>query len=1316
MRRPKVQVEPLEGRTLLTAVLIDATNNLSITGTAASNSLTISVASGTYTFEETADTFTVTNLGSATVNGNGTNTLTVSGIIAIEVTTGDGDDAVNLQSNDVDTTINTGQGAGDVVNLGSLAPATGGNLFGLLGGATIDDDDSSQVNVDDSGDATGRTVLIGELATRTIVTVLGLSLPDLLVGENVGSVQLNSGTGDDTFNVGGLAGTTKLSINGGGGDDALAFTVSPLLNFGVFNGGTGTNLIDYSSAPVAGLLGVTVNLTTGTASFTDGIANVQNVTGSDGDDTIIGDNQTNILHGGPGDDTINSEGGAGAPGDSIFGDDGDDTIAWDPGDGTDFTDGGAGNNIQIVNRGNGNNNMLVRTDNSDPTHTFFDGTGFTIDLVRVQQLNVEGQGGIDTLTVDFINGSPFTNLTGIAGGPGINYDGGTEAGRLILQRSGGTYTANNENYLATGAGAGTISFDLGDIAFSNLTPVDDTVPATNFTFNAPAGDAAIDVFNGPVVGTFQTTQIDSPISAFELINFANKANVTINSGTADQTILLDNPTTPVGLATLTINTNAGPDQVTITAAPAGVATTIFTFAEDDSVSVTGAGIASGTTMILNGGIGFDTLQYDGGNAVVSVTPGGGGQMTITRAGSGSVVLQSFEKVQIFSTIAAPPVPRQPVTFFATQDKNRVDAVVATFTSGGTGSHATDFGATIAWGDGTTSAGVIVQDASDPTVFYVQGSHIYTESGEFTTTTTLRTFGGTTTTNIGNVSVTIAASPSAPVSVNGTAIVQGIEFSSVSNPVVTAGTPLVGPVATFTTIDPGDTAEEFTAEFAPGDGTSATGIVIPGITPGVFTVVAQHTFAVPGSYFGTLTIRSVGGSVLNVPIETQVFGLAATFPTVSATEEVPLNNDVVASIGSDGGPPIDPRFYASTIDWGDATAPTPSFFDPTSGDVRGSHIYLESGSYTVRIVVGTSDIPGLAVFTRTIVVADVPIVLTGQLDPASDSGVSDSDRITFVRQPTFFGTSEGLSRVTLSAQNVSGDPAFSIGGTTADLNGFWQITSRVALIDGQYVVTATAVDKNGVTTATTTLGTITIDTVGPRVTNLGFVQAPGQLIVQFQDDRSGLAQAPLTDGRNYRVRKPHLRPGRLLVGDLSVTPPTDPTGPQTVTAPLTNNGRTNLRSGTFTVTVFDSDLGITDVAGNPLDGEFFGRFPSGNDVPGGDFVAIVDTLHTRILATRPSQQGTPIRNNPGAIPGAVLPLTRAEIASAARKKRQEALKARPDFAKAAAQDRATAQQEAATQARRSPVRIAAKHDSNKPTAQDLTREVAVRSMIRRANWL
>ena len=696
----------------------------------------------------------------------------------------------------------------------------------------------------------------------------------------------------------------------------------------------------------------------------------------------------------------------------------------------------------------------------------------------------------------------------------------------------------------------------------NLSPVTDTVPASTYTFSAPADDVEIDLLDGLKIGSLQTTEIDSPTDDFALVHYANKTSVTINSGNPAQTILLNNSKAATGQTSLTINTGASPDQVDLAATPPGVAITVFTFAGDDSASVAGAGIPEGTTSTINAGVGSNKLLYDAGSAVVTITPGPqGGQYTIARAGSGSLVFQDFQQVTIASAIAAPPVAGAPVTFTAVEGLNLEDVEVATFTSGGNGTRAADFGATIDWGDGTSSAGVIVQDAGSPTVFHVQGSHLYTKDGTLTTSTTLRTFGGVTNTFLSTVPVTISFGASAPVTANGTATVGDA-------PIVLQGVPVAGTqsvllssalVGTFQTIDLNATAADFTASVAWGDGTTGSGAVtMTGAGPSgvTFLVHGTHNYAGAGTYPVTVTVMSAGGST--------------------------------------------------------ATAGTTAFIS-----------------------------------------GNVPNVLTGRLDPASDSGISDSDGITFVRQPTYFGTADGLSRVTLSAQNVLGGLAVSLGGTTADPNGFWQIKSGAALMDGQYTVTATAVDQSGVTTATSQLGTITIDTVGPRVTELRFAQSPGRLVVQFQDDRSGLAPASLTDGRNYLVKKLRLLPGRLLVGNLSVTPPTLPTAPQTVTAPLIRNGNKNLRSGTFIVSVFSSALGITDVAGNPLDGEFYGRFPSGNGVPGGNFVAIVDTLHTRLLAIRPSQQGKALRGNQEAILNVALHHTHAHLASGPRKQRHEA---------------------------------------------------------------
>ncbi len=67
--------------------------------------------------------------------------------------------------------------------------------------------------------------------------------------------------------------------------------------------------------------------------------------------------------------------------------------------------------------------------------------------------------------------------------------------------------------------------------------------------------------NGPTIGGLATTQINAgPTDAFELVNFARKTNVTINTGSPEQTVIVNNSVAPPGLSTLTINTSNGDDD------------------------------------------------------------------------------------------------------------------------------------------------------------------------------------------------------------------------------------------------------------------------------------------------------------------------------------------------------------------------------------------------------------------------------------------------------------------------------------------------------------------------------------------------------------------------------------------------------------------------------------------------------------------------------------------------------------------------------------------------------------------------------------
>jgi hypothetical protein len=50
------------------------------------------------------------------------------------------------------------------------------------------------------------------------------------------------------------------------------------------------------------------------------------------------------------------------------------------------------------------------------------------------------------------------------------------------------------------------------------------------------------------------------------------------------------------------------------------------------------------------------------------------------------------------------------------------------------------------------------------------------------------------------------------------------------------------------------------------------------------------------------------------------------------------------------------------------------------------------------------------------------------------------------------------------------------------------------------------------------------------------------------------------------------------------------------------------------------IAIQDVAGNALDGNYYGTFPTGDGLPGGDFVATIATFHNKVLPGVPIRDG------------------------------------------------------------------------------------------------
>jgi hypothetical protein len=177
-------------------------------------------------------------------------------------------------------------------------------------------------------------------------------------------------------------------------------------------------------------------------------------------------------------------------------------------------------------------------------------------ITAISAVSIGGPDHVDTaLTIDLSLGAIAVPVDYHPGELGPRTDN-----TLNLRGAG----ASGQTHTVTGPHSGIILVDGTPIAYSNLTPINDTAPAANFTFNAGAGASTINVVNGPIVGGFQTVQInDGGTSQFETLNFANKTNVTINGASGGSNITVNFSIAATGMAKLYLNGSGGVGQFNI---------------------------------------------------------------------------------------------------------------------------------------------------------------------------------------------------------------------------------------------------------------------------------------------------------------------------------------------------------------------------------------------------------------------------------------------------------------------------------------------------------------------------------------------------------------------------------------------------------------------------------------------------------------------------------------------------------------------------------------------------------------------------------
>ena len=207
-------------------------------------------------------------------------------------------------------------------------------------------------------------------------TLTGDSGANVLYG-NGGNDILFGNAGDDEF----FGGDGDDILNGGAGADEL-------------NGHYGNDTADYSGSASA----ITVDLSTGSASGGDAAGDtfisIENITGSDHDDSITGQSGANVLSGGAGADTIAANSGD----DELYGGAGNDVLnahagadILSGGTGDDTLNGGDGGDTYLFGRDDGSDTLLELANDSgtdvlsfgadiDETQIWFRQTGLDLEV------------------------------------------------------------------------------------------------------------------------------------------------------------------------------------------------------------------------------------------------------------------------------------------------------------------------------------------------------------------------------------------------------------------------------------------------------------------------------------------------------------------------------------------------------------------------------------------------------------------------------------------------------------------------------------------------------------------------------------------------------------------------------------------------------------------------------------------------------------------------------------------------------------------------------------------------------------------------
>ncbi len=240
----------------------------------------------------------------------------------------------------------------------------------------------------------------------------------------------------------------------------------------------------------------------------------------------------------------------------------------------------------------------------------------------------------------------------------------------------------------------------------------------------------------------------------------------------------------------------------------------------DGVTSTGTVVVSGGTVTIEGGHTYaDEGNYTATASLKRTTDNDQGTVT------GSITVKEGDSGNL-----------NPVTL-KIQPNQAFSGVVATFTDNDPQQVASDWSATIDWGDGTSSAATVSGSIGGP--FSISGNHTYASTASGLHTNVVASFSDDAPSLLSNIHI------NSPLSVGFAG--QFAPLSVIETIPLAANTT----VATFADSQSGDTAGDFTATIDWGDGVTTAGTIL--VSNGTVTIDGGHTYAVDGSYQATATL-------------------------------------------------------------------------------------------------------------------------------------------------------------------------------------------------------------------------------------------------------------------------------------------------------------------------------------------------------------------------------------------------------------------------------------------------------------------------------